>query len=71
MTDLGLLKQFLGLEIEGYERVIKVSQKKYASDLLLNFNMSKCKESQCQFISSIKLGEVGDSPLVDNSWYRS
>ena len=32
--------------------------------------MSKCKESQCQFISGIKLGEVGDSPLVDNSLYR-
>ena len=39
MTDLGLLKQFLGLDIEKYERGIKVSQQKYALDLLMKFNM--------------------------------
>ena len=39
MTDLGLLKQFLGLDIEKYERGIKVSQKKYVLDLLAKYNM--------------------------------
>ena len=29
MTDLGLLRQFLGLEIEKNERGIKLSQEKY------------------------------------------
>ena len=70
MIELGLLKQFLGLEIEKYKRKIKVSQKNYASDLLMNFNMVEFNASKCPFLSGIKLGEVGDSPLVDNSLYR-
>ena len=70
MYDLGLLKQFLGLEIEQFERGIKVSQQKYASDLLLNFKVVDCKASNCPFLSGIKLGEFGDSPLVDCSSYR-
>ena len=49
MTDLGLLKQFLGLEIEQYERGIMVRQNKYASDLLIKFNMDDCKESMLPF----------------------
>ena len=65
MIDLGLLKQFLGLEIEQYERGIMVSQPKYALDLLIKFNMDDCKASKCPFLSGIKLGEFGDSPLVD------
>ena len=39
MTDLGLLKQFLGLEIEQSEKGIKVSQQKYDSYLFFKFNM--------------------------------
>ena len=70
MTDLGLLKQFLGLEIEKYEKGIKVIQQNYSSDILLKFKMAECKATKCPFLSSIKLGEVGDSPLVDNSLYR-
>ena len=70
MTDLGLLKQFLGLEIVQYEAGTKVSQKMYASDLLSNFKMTECNKSKFSFLSSIKLGEVGDSPFVDNSLYR-
>ena len=35
MTDLGLLKQFLGLEIEQSEKWIKVSQQKYDVGMLL------------------------------------
>ena len=58
MTDLGLLKKILGLEIEQYERGIKVIQKNYASYLLLNFNMAEFKESKFPFVSGIKLGEV-------------
>ena len=40
MSDLGLLKQFLGLEIEQNFDEIMVSHSKYISDLLFNFNMS-------------------------------
>ena len=36
----------------------------------MKFKMDECKESKCPFHSDIKLGEVGDSPLVDNSLYK-
>ena len=70
MTDLGLLKQFLGLEIEKYDAGIKVSQENYATYLLLKFKMVECKASKCPFLSRVKLGDFGSSPLVDNSLYR-
>ena len=69
MTDLGLLKQFLGLKIEKYERGIMLNKPKYASELLINFKMVDCKATKCPFLSGIKLGEFGDSPLVDCSLY--
>ena len=69
MTDLGFLKQFLGLEMEKYERGIMISQNKYDSNLIINFKMVYFKESKCPFISGIKLGEFGDSALVDFSLY--
>ena len=37
MIDLGLLRQFIGLEIEKYEAGIKVIKPKYVADLLLKF----------------------------------
>ena len=70
MTNLGLLKQFLGLEIEKTERGIKFSQQNYASYLLMKFNRAEFNATKFLFLSGIKLGEVGDSPLVDNSLYR-
>ena len=70
MTDLGLLKQFLRLEIEKYEAGIKVNLPNYVVDLLLKFKMAECKASKFPFLSGIKLGDFGASPLVDNSLYR-
>ena len=70
MTGLGLLKQFLGLEIEQYDAGIKVTKKKYVAGLLLKFKISECKESKCSFLSGIKLGDFGASTLVDSSLYR-
>ena len=46
-----------------------LSQPKYASDLLNNFNMSYCKASKFPFLSGNKLGEFGNSLLVDCTLY--
>ena len=70
MTDLGLLKQFIVLEIEQYDAGIKVNQPKYVVDMLLNIKMAECKEFKFLFLSGIKLGDFGASPLVDNSLYK-
>ena len=32
--------------------------------------MNESKESKCPFLSGVKLGDFGLSPLVDNSLYR-
>ena len=70
MTDLGLLRKFLGLEIEKSKRGIMMSQPKYDSNLLNNFNMAYYKAYKFPFLSGIKLGEFGNSPLVDCTLYR-
>ena len=70
MTGLGLLKQFHGLEIEQYDASTMVIQSKYPSDLLLNLKMDECKENYFPFLSGVKLGDFGSSPLVDSSLYR-
>ena len=70
MTDLGLLRQFLGLEIEQSERGIMLIQPKYASDLISNFNMADYKAYNSPFIYGIKFFEFDNSPFVDFTIYR-
>ena len=69
MTDLGLLSQFLGLEISQYQHGIKFHQSKYALDFLTEFNMKYCKPIKTLFLSGFKLEEAGSSPLVNNKLY--
>jgi hypothetical protein len=45
MTDLGLMKFFLGIEVNQYEHGIFICQTKYAFDLLKIFRMKNCKET--------------------------
>ena len=69
MTDLGLLRQFLGLEIEKNGKGIMPSQPQHALDLLKQFNMAECKASKSPFLSGIKMHEFGNSPMVDITLY--
>ena len=59
MTDLGLLSQFLGLEISQSQHGIKINQSKYASYFLIKFNMKYCNPSKTPFLSRVKLEEAG------------
>ena len=70
MTSLGLLKQFLGLEIEKYDASIKVIQSKYDENLFLKLKIAEFKATKCPFLSGVKLGDFRSAPLVDNSLYR-
>ena len=70
MTYLGLLNQFLGIEIAQTKEGIKVHQFKYALNLLNKFNMKDCKPSKTPFLSGVKLEEVDSSPMVNNTLYR-
>ena len=70
MTNLGLLSQFLVLEIAQSQHGIKVHQSKYDLYLLNKFNMKYCKPSKTPFHSGVKLEEAGSSPMVNNTLYR-
>ena len=70
MTDLGLLSQFLGLDIAQTKAAIKVHQYKYSLDLLNKFKMKDCKASKTPFLSGVKLEEDDSPPMVNNRLYR-
>ena len=55
MTDMGPLHFFLGLEISQNATGIKLSQAKYARDLLERFRMTDCKPAPTPFLSGVRL----------------
>ena len=46
MTDLGLMKYFLGLEVTQIDQGIFICHHKHASDILQRFRMDKCKQEE-------------------------
>jgi len=43
MTDLGLMRYFLGIEVKQTQDGMFMSQQKYATDILKKFKMDRCK----------------------------
>ena len=70
MTNMGPLHFFLGLEISHEASRIKLSQAKYARDLLERFYITYCKYATAPFLSGVKLEDGKNTPLVDNTLYR-
>ena len=70
MMDMGLLHFFLGLETSQDGSGIKLSQAKYARDLLERFHMTNCKSAPTPFQSGVKLEDGGETPLVESTLYR-
>jgi hypothetical protein len=70
ITDMGPLDFFLGIEISQDASSIKLSQAKYACDLLERFHMTDCKSAPTPFLSGVKLEDGMETPLVDNTLYR-
>ena len=70
MSDLGLLRQFLGLEITQDYDGIMVTQSKYVSYLLIDFNMAYYKAALFPFLWGISLEEGKSTPHMDSTIYR-
>jgi hypothetical protein len=70
MTDMGPLYLFLGLEISQDSLGIKLSQSKYAQDLLERFHMTDCKSAPTPFLSGVKHEDGRETPLVENTLYK-
>ncbi|KAJ0576790.1 putative RNA-directed DNA polymerase [Helianthus annuus] len=71
MTDLGTMKQFLGLEVQQTQDGIFLSQKKYAEALLQRFGMLKCNPEPTPLNTSEKLMLDDGAEKVDEGRYRS
>ena len=70
MSDLGFLKQFLGLKIEKNYDGIMVTQYKYILELLVKFNMDYFRPAPFPFLSGIILEDGKSTPPMDCTIYR-
>ena len=71
MTDMGLLKYFLGIEVEKNENVIFISQAKYVNEVLERFNMQDCKAAITPIVMGLKLSRENNNNDFDPSLYKS
>ena len=70
MNDLGLMKFFLGIEMQQSESCIFISQSQYASEVLKIFNMSNCKTTPTLVITSLKLSKDDDGSTIDPMLFK-
>eukprot|EP00253_Pinus_taeda_P036610 PITA_36610 len=71
MTDMGLLRYFLGIEVGKSENEIFISQEKYANDVLERFNMQECKVAITPTVMGLKLSKEDSNKDFDPSFYKS
>ena len=67
MTDLGLMKYFLGLEVTQTDKGIFICQHKYATDVLHIFRMDKCKPAETPISLGSKLTKNDDGPAINST----
>eukprot|EP00253_Pinus_taeda_P024657 PITA_24657 len=71
MTDMGLLKYFLGIEVDQNENGIFISQAKYVNEVLGRFNMQDNKAAITPTVMGLKLSKEDISKDFDPSVYKS
>jgi Reverse transcriptase (RNA-dependent DNA polymerase) len=71
MTDLGLMKYFLGLEVNQHEKDIFISQETYAKEILKRFGMENCNPIATPMELGTKLSRYDEGDEVDANLYRS
>ena len=70
MNDLGLMKFFMGIQVQQFESGIFISQSKYANIVLKIFNMSNCKATPTPLITGLKLSKDDDGSTVDPTLFK-
>lgn len=70
IKNLGLLHYFLGMEVLREPQGIIVSQKKYTSDLLQEFEVSHLPSVSSPLDPTVKLTSTTLEPLADPTSYR-
>jgi hypothetical protein len=70
MTDLGMMKYFLGIEVNQFEDGIFICQTKYAKDILKRFRMVNCKPVVTPIATGTKLSKNDEGSCVDPTLYK-
>ena len=70
MTNLWLLRQFIGLEVNKKYLRIMITKTKYVGYFLKRFHITYCKAAYFPFLSGNRLEEGGCTPLVYRTLYR-
>ncbi|KAL6318455.1 hypothetical protein AAG906_041222 [Vitis piasezkii] len=71
MTDLGVMKYFLGMEVMQSCSRIFICQQKYAMDMLKKFKMQDCKPMSTPMTTNEKLSKDDGSKKINEGLYRS
>ena len=71
MTDLGVMKYFLRIEIHQSDNGIFVGQQKYATDIIQKFRMINCKPADTPIAQGTKLSKEDVAPSIDFTLYKS
>jgi hypothetical protein len=70
MTDLGILKYFLGIEVDQSTNRFFVCQKKYAANIIKRFCMEECNPVETPIPLGTKLSKKDEGPTVDPTLYK-
>ncbi|XP_050897809.1 uncharacterized mitochondrial protein AtMg00810-like [Lathyrus oleraceus] len=71
MTDLGLMRFFLGLEVRQEETRILISHEKYAKEILKKYKIESCNPISTPMKPGAKLSKFDGGERVEASKYRS
>jgi len=71
MTDMGLLRYFLGIEVDQNKNGIFVSWEKYVNEVLSRFNMQDSKETITPMVMGLKINKEDNTKDFDPSKYKS
>ena len=71
MTDFGLLKSYLGIQVNQLEGEITLAQSSYARKILSDFNLLECNSSQTPLKVKTMLSQDDSKNPVDSTTYRS
>lgn len=70
MTDLGIMKYFLRIEVDQSDDGIFICQSKYASEILKRFKMQNCKLAVTPMAIGTKLNKYDEGSYVDPTLYK-
>jgi hypothetical protein len=70
MTNLGIMKYFLGIKVDQKTKGIFVCQQKYVADIIKILCMEDCNPTETRIPLGTKLSKQDEGPTVDSTLYK-